>query len=108
MIPLSSPTSTRPSPSVRCATGDGRDSPRLARRHVVDDVDVVDICTPNDTHVEIALDALAHGKHVLCEKPLALDGDGAHQLCEAAAASGLVTQVGFVYRQWPAWPWPAS
>ena len=43
------------------------------------DVDVVDICTPNDTHVDIALDALARGKHVLCEKPLALDGDGAHQ-----------------------------
>jgi predicted dehydrogenase len=67
-----------------------------------DDVDVVDICTPNDTHVDIALDALARGKHVLCEKPLALDGNGAHQLCQAAAASGLVTQVGFVYRQWPA------
>jgi len=65
------------------------------------DVDVVDICTPNDTHVDIALDALAHGKHVLCEKPLALDADGAHRLCQAAAASGLVTQVGFVYRQWP-------
>jgi predicted dehydrogenase len=67
-----------------------------------DDVDVVDICTPNDTHVAIALDALARGKHVLCEKPLALDGDGALELCRAAAASGLVTQVGFVYRQWPA------
>lgn len=66
------------------------------------DVDVVDICTPNDTHVDIALDALARGKHVLCEKPLALDGEGAHRLCQAAAASGLVTQVGFVYRQWPA------
>ena len=65
------------------------------------DVDVVDICTPNDTHVDIALDALARGKHVLCEKPLALDGDGAHRLCQAASASGLVTQVGFVYRQWP-------
>jgi predicted dehydrogenase len=67
-----------------------------------DDVDVVDICTPNDTHVDIALDALSRGKHVLCEKPLALDGNGAHRLCQAAAASGLVTQVGFVYRQWPA------
>src|SRR3954468_2227388 len=35
-----------------------------------DDVDVVDICTPNDAHVDVALDALARGKHVLCEKPL--------------------------------------
>ena len=67
-----------------------------------DEVDVVDICTPNDNHVDIALDAFARGKHVLCEKPLALDADSAYQLCEAAAASGRVAQVGFVYRQWPA------
>ncbi len=67
-----------------------------------DDIDVIDICTPNDTHVDIALDALARGKHVLCEKPLALDGDSAHRLCQAALATDRVTQVGFVYRQWPA------
>jgi predicted dehydrogenase len=67
-----------------------------------DDIDVVDICTPNDNHVDIALDALARGKHVLCEKPLALDGDSCLRLCEAARDSDRVTQVGFVYRQWPA------
>ena len=67
-----------------------------------DDVDVIDICTPNDTHVDIALDALERGKHVLCEKPLALAGDDAHRLCRAALATDRVTQVGFVYRQWPA------
>src|SRR3954452_18385671 len=66
------------------------------------DVDVVDICTPNDNHVDIALDALQRGKHVLCEKPLALDADSCYRLCEAAAASDRVAQVGFVYRQWPA------
>jgi len=67
-----------------------------------DDVDVIDICTPNDTHVAIALDALEHGKHVLCEKPLALDAHDAHRLCEAARSTDRLTQVGFVYRQWPA------
>ena len=36
-----------------------------------DDIDVIDICTPGDSHAEIALAALAAGKHVLCEKPLA-------------------------------------
>lgn len=66
------------------------------------DIDVVDICTPNDTHVDIALDALARGKHVLCEKPLAVTGDLAHRLCLSAADSGRITSVGFVYRQWPA------
>ncbi len=66
------------------------------------DIDVVDICTPNDNHVDIALDALERGKHVLCEKPLALDADSCYRLCEAAKASDRVAQVGFVYRQWPA------
>src|SRR3954464_5297344 len=67
-----------------------------------DDVDVVDICTPNDNHVDIALDALKRGKHVLCEKPLALDADSCFVLCQAAAASDRIAQAGFVYRQWPA------
>src|SRR5690242_12728229 len=36
-----------------------------------DDIDVVDVCTPGDSHTEIAVAALAAGKHVVCEKPLA-------------------------------------
>ncbi len=82
--------------------GWSRSVPTWQEVTAADDVDVVDICTPNDTHVDVALDALQRGKHVLCEKPLALDGDSAHRLCEAAAATDRVTQVGFVYRQWPA------
>lgn len=67
-----------------------------------DDVDLVDICTPNDAHVDIALDAMSRGKHVLCEKPLAVTADDAYRLVLAAQASDRITQVGFVYRQWPA------
>ncbi len=62
------------------------------------DVDVVHICTPNNVHVPLAEAALAAGKHVICEKPLALDATSAARLTAAAAASGRVAAVPFVYR----------
>ena len=65
------------------------------------DVDVVHICTPNYLHQPLALAALAAGKHVICEKPLALDAAGAQELVDAAAASGLRAAVPFVYRYYP-------
>ena len=51
-----------------------------------DDIHVIDICTPGDTHAEIAIAALEAGKHVLCEKPLANTVAEAEQM--ATAASG--------------------
>jgi predicted dehydrogenase len=65
------------------------------------DVDVVHICTPNHLHVPLAEAALAAGKHVICEKPLATDAAGAQQLAELAAASRLQAAVPFVYRYYP-------
>lgn len=67
-----------------------------------DDVDLVDVVTPNDAHAEIAIDAARHGKSVLCEKPLAHDLATAREMYEAIAAAGVVNQVAFVYRAWPA------
>ncbi|MFK0119143.1 Gfo/Idh/MocA family protein [Streptomyces sp. NPDC090994] len=70
-----------------------------------DDVDLVDICTPGDSHAEIALAALAAGKHVLCEKPLAntvAEAEAMTRAAEAAAARGQVAMVGFNYRRVPA------
>ncbi|MBF4461261.1 MULTISPECIES: Gfo/Idh/MocA family protein [unclassified Rathayibacter] len=67
-----------------------------------DDVDLVDICTPGDTHAEIAIAALEAGKHVLCEKPLANSVEEAERMVAAAAASGRVAMCGFSYRRTPA------
>ncbi len=64
-------------------------------------IDVVHICTPNHLHLPLAELALAAGKHVVCEKPLALDAAGARRLVEAAAGTGLQAAVPFVYRYYP-------
>ena len=61
------------------------------------DVDVVDICTPNHLHREMALAAISAGKHVYCEKPLGLDGAEAASLVLAAKEAGVKTAVGFNY-----------
>lgn len=60
-------------------------------------VDLVDITTPNNLHKEIALAAAKAGKHIYCEKPLALNGRDAKQMYEAAARAGVTTMVGFNY-----------
>ncbi|MFH9013116.1 Gfo/Idh/MocA family protein [Streptomyces sp. NPDC017943] len=70
-----------------------------------DDVDLVDICTPGDSHAEIALAALAAGKHVLCEKPLANTVEEATSMARAAEEAygrGQIAMVGFNYRRVPA------
>lgn len=74
----------------------------LVRR---DDVDLVDVCTPGDTHAEIAVAALEAGKHVLCEKPLANTVDEARAMVAAATAAqarGVHSMVAFNYRRVPA------
>ncbi|MCB0124204.1 MAG: Gfo/Idh/MocA family oxidoreductase [Caldilineaceae bacterium] len=66
------------------------------------DLDAVDICTAPDSHFPIALAAIKAGKHVFCEKPLALTYPEAKQLYDAAQAAGVVTGIGFVHRVTPA------
>ncbi|KUN17116.1 dehydrogenase [Streptomyces corchorusii] len=70
-----------------------------------DDIDLVDICTPGDSHAEIAVAALAAGKHVLCEKPLAntvAEAETMTRAAEEAYGRGQVAMVGFNYRRVPA------
>jgi predicted dehydrogenase len=66
------------------------------------DVDVVGICTPTFRHKEMALAAIAAGKHVLCEKPLALSVRDASELASAAERAGVKTLVGYNYIKNPA------
>jgi predicted dehydrogenase len=76
-----------------------------ARLVTREDIDLVDICTPGDTHAEIAVAALEAGKHVLCEKPLAntvAEAETMAAAAERAAEHGVVSMVGFTYRRVPA------
>lgn len=68
-------------------------------RRMVDDpdIDVIDITAPNALHKEMALAAIAAGKHVYCEKPLAPLAKDAAEMATAAEAAGVKTQVGFNY-----------
>ena len=70
-----------------------------------DDIDLIDICTPGDSHAEIAIAALKAGKHVLCEKPLANTVAEAEAMAAAAAEAaerGVFAMVGFTNRRVPA------
>jgi len=70
-----------------------------------DDIDIVDIVTPGDSHAEIAIAALRAGKHVLVEKPLAntvTEAEAMADAASAAAARGVRAMVGFTYRRLPA------
>ena len=67
-----------------------------------DDVQAVIIATPNFTHAPIALSAIAHGKHVLCEKPIALNCAEARQMYDAAEKAKVRHMTAFTYRFVPA------
>lgn len=69
------------------------------------DVDLISICTYTDTHVDYALRALAAGKHVLVEKPLALRSSRVEQLALAAQATDRLCMPAMCMRFWPGWDW---
>jgi predicted dehydrogenase len=66
------------------------------------DIDIIDICTPNSSHAEIAIAAANAGKHIICEKPLARTGAEARTMLEAVQDSGSIHMVAFNYRRTPA------
>jgi len=66
------------------------------------EIDVVDICTPNDSHHEIAIEAARHGKAILCEKPLALSVAQCEEMVAAVKKAKVVNMVCHNYRRIPA------
>ena len=73
-------------------------------REVLDDpqIEAVSICAPNFLHHEIAMAAIAAGKHFWIEKPMGVNAAQSREIAQAAAAAGLVTAAGFNYRHQPA------
>jgi predicted dehydrogenase len=67
-----------------------------------DDIDIIDICTPNFLHPEIAIEAAKAGKHIICEKPLANTLKEAEAMTKAAEKAGVKNMTGFSYRFAPA------
>jgi predicted dehydrogenase len=107
-------TDLRPSLEMICTTSDAGAADKARQfgfrrstsdwRKLVDDsaVEAIVIASPQDTHFDISMAALANGKHVFCEKPLALTLSECRSLVEAAEKSGCVHMTGFNYIRTPA------
>jgi len=70
-----------------------------------EEVELVSLCTPTDTHVPLALAALAAGKHVLVEKPVALRARDVSRLADAARKAKRLCMPAMCMRFWPGWSW---
>lgn len=72
-------------------------------KHMIDtmNLDIIHICTPNNTHFEIAMYALSHGVHVLCEKPMTTSVEQARLLLKKSEETGLVAAINFHNRFYP-------
>ena len=66
------------------------------------DIDLIDICTPNDSHAEIAIAAARAGKMVMCEKPLSMDGPQGEEMVREIEKAGVANMVWYNYRRVPA------
>ncbi len=95
---------TRPETAQKAAREIGCDIWTTDYRELLarDDVDLVDICVPNNAHEEIILAAAEAGKHIYCEKPLSMTVAEGQRMVEAVKKAGLKTQMTFHIRFFPA------
>ncbi len=87
--------------AARAELGAEREYASADELAIADGVDVVHVCTPNHLHLPLARAAIEAGKHVICEKPVALDSAEAAELAAAAERAGVLVTVPFVYRYYP-------
>lgn len=105
VVPVLQAISGRDEQGVRRAAEKmGWASVEMDWHHLVerDDIDVIDIVSPNNTHADIAIAAAKAGKHIICEKPLALSVEQAQQMLDAVNKAGVVHMVCHNYRFAPA------
>jgi predicted dehydrogenase len=72
------------------------------------EIDVIDVCLPTPQHVEVVVAALAAGKHVICEKPLARSAAQAQHIADAAASAKGMFMPAMCMRFWSEWEWLAG
>lgn len=113
-LPMFFPESLRPEMKVICGRNESGVAKAAAQfgweEYTTDwrsllqreDIDLIDINAPSDVHKEIAIEAARAGKHIFCEKPLALTLRDSREMLEAAEAAGIKHMVGFNYRFAPA------
>lgn len=85
------------------AAGHGRAAPQYAEFLHDPQVQAVIVATPTDTHAAVMADAARAGKHILCEKPIALTIEATQEAIAAVEACGVILQIGFNRRFAPAW-----
>ena len=95
---------TRPETAVQAASEIGCEFYTTDYRDLLarDDIDAVDICTPNNSHHDIVLAAAAAGRHIYCEKPLAMNVGEAQAMAQAVDAARVKGQLTFNFRFFPA------
>jgi len=104
MINIVGVATTHPETAQKAAREIGCDMWTADYRELLvrDDVDVVDICVPNHKHEEIILAVAKAGKHIYCEKPLAMNVAEGQRIVAAVEKAGVKTQLTFNFRFLPA------